>query len=74
MEVLCTKVKWQFLLVYFGDIVICLHSPDEHIDHVGQLLTLLNETSVTLNLKKLELFIIFIDYFSQLISPMSHRV
>lgn len=41
MEVLLTKVRWQFALVLIINIVILSCTPNEHIDHVGQLLTLL---------------------------------
>lgn len=41
---------------YLDDIVIILRTPEEHIDLVPQLLTLLYDAGVTLNLKKWEFF------------------
>lgn len=39
MDVLLTKYKWQSALIYLGDIVLLLRTPDEHIDHVWLVLT-----------------------------------
>lgn len=42
VEVLFKKGKGQFALVFLDDIVIFLRTPDEHIDHVQQVVTLLS--------------------------------
>lgn len=33
MDIILPSAKWQFPLVYFGDVVLSSSSPDEHIDH-----------------------------------------
>lgn len=63
------EANWQFSLTYLFDIVIFLHTPDEHMDHARQFLTLLYEAAVTMNLKKCELFKSFIDYLGHFIHP-----
>lgn len=50
MDVLLTTFKWQ-ALVYLDYIVIFLQTPDEPIDHVRQVFSLLNDAGWTLNLK-----------------------
>lgn len=45
---LFTNVSEQFALVYLDDIVITLHTPEEHIDHVRQVLILLHDDGVPL--------------------------
>lgn len=41
MDVILSSGKWQFALVYLDDMVLFSRIPDEHIDHVQQILTLL---------------------------------
>lgn len=62
MDVLRTKVEWQFALTYLQQILVLLQMPYEHIEHGGQVLTLLNDASLTLNLKKFEFFTSCINY------------
>lgn len=56
MDVLLTKIKWQFALAYLDVIVILMQIPGEHIEHVRQDLTLLNDACVRIYLKKFEFF------------------
>lgn len=52
IDVVLKKVKWQYALVYLDDVVKFSQTPDKHIEHFRQVLTLLNDVGVTLNLKK----------------------
>lgn len=61
MDVLQTKVKLQFALVYLDDIVIFSHTPGDHIKHVRSFLKLINDANVSVNLKKSEIITNFID-------------
>lgn len=74
MEILLTKVKWQLALVYLDDIVIFLHSPDAHADHVRQYLTLLHDAGISLNPKKPECFTNFIDYIDPVILSRDFQI
>lgn len=56
MDVLLTRVRWQFALNYLNDIIIFLEMPHERMDYVWQVLTLFQETSLTSNLKNSEIF------------------
>lgn len=69
MEVLPTKVKWHFDLDHLDNILLFQQTPDEHIQHVCQVLTLLNNADVTLNLKKCEFLTNCINYFGHVIRP-----
>lgn len=51
LDVLLTKVMWQSALFFLNDIVSLSRAPDEHIDHVRQVLTLLYDARVQLSLK-----------------------
>lgn len=62
MDVLWTKFKWQFALVYLYDIFIFLSMPDEHISHAREVLIFLYDVCVTLTLKKWEVFTNRIDF------------
>lgn len=62
MYVLHTQVKWPFALDYLDEIAIFLRMPDEQIDHVQQLLTLLHDAGVTWNLNDCKFFRNVIDY------------
>lgn len=53
--------------VYLDDVVIFSRTPDEQIDHVRQLLTLLNDARVTLNLKKGEIFKMGKDFLGNVV-------
>lgn len=67
MDVLFNKVKWQFAAFSLDDIVILSRSPNVHIKHALQLLTILNDVVLTLTLKKSELFTNFVAYVGHII-------
>lgn len=45
-----------------GKTAVCLRTPDKHIGHVGQVLTILNDAGETPSLKKCKFFTTCIDY------------
>lgn len=67
MVVLLTRVKWQFALVYLGDIIIFLRSSIEHILNVRKVLTVLTDVDVTHSKKKLDFFTNSVDYLGHVI-------
>lgn len=52
MESLLAPYLWQFVLVYIDDIIIYSSSLDQHIQHLDQVLALLEDSGVTLSLNK----------------------
>lgn len=66
-NVLLTKVRWQLAFVVLHDIVVFCHTPDEHIDHVRQVLMILHDTCVTLIFRKGKLSRNHINYLGRVI-------
>lgn len=62
MDVILASVKWRFALVYLDAIFIFSKTPEKHIDHVEEVLTLLQGAGVALNLKTCFFFTDFINY------------
>lgn len=69
MDVSLSRVKWQFTLFYLDDIVVFSRLPNERIDQVRQVLTLLRNAGVTLKLRKCEFFTNSIDFLGHVIRP-----
>lgn len=78
MEVTSETVNSQFALGYLHDVVIFFKTPERHIRHIREVLTLLMTPGVTLELKNCQLFTETIDYLGHSIRPRrleiaSHR-
>lgn len=56
MDILLMKRKWLFVLLCLNDIVIFLRTLDDHIHHVGQMLTLSHDAIVTFNFEEMQMF------------------
>lgn len=69
MDVIRSPVMLQSALVFLNDIFMFSSPPDEHVDHAGHVLTLLNDAGATLKLKKSKLFKNDIDYLGHVINP-----
>lgn len=69
VDIILYLVRWQFVLVHFGDIVTFSKPPDENIDLGRQFLALLIDAGVTLKLKKSKLFANHIYYLVHIIKP-----
>lgn len=65
--VIWSGAKYQFVLVYLDDIVVCSTTSQQHIDHVCKVLLQLHGLRITLKLKKSKLFTDNIDYLAHLI-------
>lgn len=69
MDVLGTKVKGHFSVGYLDGIVIFSRTPDQHINNIRQVLTLLYDGSVTISVKKYEFFSNCVDYLCYVMWP-----
>lgn len=56
------KVRWKNAVVYLDDVFIFYKTPDDHVEHVRSVLTLLHEEVVTLKLKRCVFFSITIAF------------
>ncbi|GJV67649.1 RNA-directed DNA polymerase [Tanacetum coccineum] len=70
----------KFLVVYFGDILIYSDTEDEHLDHLREVLKVLQEHQLFVNLKKCSFmthkllflgFVVSADDFSTIIAPIT---
>lgn len=61
--VIMKAVKWQQVSVYIDDIHIFLKTPKKQLQHIEEVLELLNNAWMTIKLKKCLLFIEIIDHF-----------
>ena len=52
MEDLFSGILWKFVLVYIDDIIVFSRSAEEHLQHLHQLLEILENSGVTVNPKK----------------------
>lgn len=62
MNAILSAVKWNFDLVYLGDILVFFKPPEEHIVHVCSVLTLYSNANGILKLRKCRHFAETIDY------------
>lgn len=68
MDFILSAVKWQFSLVYLGDIVVFSKSPEDHIERIRSVVIFSSDASVTLKLRKYIIFNKTIDYLGLIIS------
>jgi len=52
MDMVLACVKWQICLVYLDDVIVFSGSPEEHLQHLDEVLTLLGKAGVTLKASK----------------------
>ena len=56
LDMVLTQFKWKTCLVYLDDVIIFSNSVEEHIRHVDEILTALEEAGVTLKISKCRFF------------------
>lgn len=67
MNVILSVVKWRFAIVYLDDILIFLNLLKEHFADVRKVSTLLNNTGVTVELRKCRFFTETTEYLGHII-------
>ena len=50
------EVKWHICLVYLDDVIVFSRSPEEHLQHLDEVLTRLGKSGVTLEASKCHFF------------------
>lgn len=68
-DIILFSVKRQMPLVCLNDISMFKKDPDDHKDHMRQVLTLINDARVTVKLKPWSTFTNRIYYLSHVIKP-----
>ena len=57
-------VKWQICLLYLDDVIVFSRSPEEHLQHLDEVLTRLGKAGVTLKAAKCHLFQNEVEYLA----------
>ena len=52
MKSILTKYLWSFILIYVDDIIAFSRSKEEHLNYLGRILQLLEDSGVTLSIVK----------------------
>jgi len=69
MDMILAGVKWQICLVYLDDVIVFSGSPEEHLQHLEEVLTLLRNAGVTLKASKCHFFPEEVEYLGHVIRP-----
>ena len=62
-------VKWQICLVYLDDVIGFSRSPEEHLQHLDEVLTRLGKAGVTLKAANCHFFQEEVEYLGHFIGP-----
>ena len=69
VDIVLSRVKWQYALVYLDDVIIYSKTLREHFTHLRTILDLLQEAGVSLKLPKCHFFQASVDYLGHVIRP-----
>ena len=69
VDIILSKVKWKFCLVYIDDIVIFSKSPVQQMNHINEMLGFLKEAGMTIKLNKCFFMHEEIEYFGHIVKP-----
>ena len=69
MDMILAGEKWQICLVYLDDVIVFSGSPEEHLQHLDEVLTLLGKAGVTLKAWKFHFFQEKVEYRGHVIRP-----
>lgn len=56
LDLLLSKYKWKTAIIYLSNVIVYSDTLEQHIAHVDEILTALEDPDVTLKLKKCQLF------------------
>ena len=69
MNMILAGVKWQICLLYLDDVIFSSRSPEEHLEHLDEVLTRLRKAGVTFKAAKCHLFQEEVEYLGHVIRP-----
>lgn len=69
IDIILSRVKWTFVLVYLDDVIIFSQTIREHFTHVKTVLRILYEAGVTLKLPKCFFFQTSVSYLDHVVRP-----
>ena len=65
LDIILSGLRWQTGLIYLDDVIVFSKDTNEHVAHVGEVLTLLRSAGVSLKPKKCKFFHPKLDYLGQ---------
>ena len=69
LDMVLTQFKWKTCLVYLDDVIILSRTPEEHIQHVNDVLACLSASGVTLKINKCRFFTKTVEYLGHVVKP-----
>jgi len=69
MDMIIAGVKWQICLVYLDDVIVFSRSPEEHFQHLDEVLARLGKAGVTLKAANCHFFQEEVEYLGHVIRP-----
>ena len=69
MDIILSKVRWKYVLIYLDDIIVFSKGDKEHLKHLISVLKILREAGATLRLDKCEFFRREVKYLGHIIRP-----
>ena len=69
LDIVLSGVRWRTCLVYLDDVVVFSKTETDHLDHLDEVLTLLEEAGIKLKLKKCFFFRSKIEYLGHILMP-----
>ncbi|CAN8076105.1 unnamed protein product [Agarophyton chilense] len=74
MDIILSRVKWKFSLVYLDDVIFFSRTVKKHFRHVKKVLTILQDAGVTLKLRKCAFFKASVNYLGHAVLPGKLKV
>ena len=69
MDIILSRVRWKYVLVYLDDIIIFSRDEETHLRHLESVMQILKEAGATLRLSKCEFFKRQVKYLGHIIRP-----
>ena len=69
MDIILSKVRWKYVLVYLDDIIVFSDSDQKHLRHLENVLKMLREAGATLRLSKCDFFKREVKYLGHIVRP-----
>lgn len=67
VDILLARYRWRSCLAYLDDVIVYSSSLEEHLQHVKEILTVLQGAGLSLKLKKCSFFVQTVDYLGPVI-------
>jgi hypothetical protein len=69
MDIILSEVRWESVIVYLDDVIVFSRTFEDHLKHLGVVLSKLGEAGATLKFAKCHLFRESVDYLGHRILP-----